>query len=77
MRKRRKVERYEDTHTKVLCGDCSQWFMLPNQCMECGNWNQCIPCMRKESEETMKRLRARGITLPDTPWVIVGRTNVP
>ncbi len=48
---------------KVLCGTCSQWFQTPRQCLECSNWNVCLPCLAHESEATRKVLAARGIVI--------------
>lgn len=48
--------------TKVLCMDCSQFFTTPKQCLECSNWNICLPCLKIRSDETLAILRSRGIT---------------
>mgnify|MGYP001563258018 CR=1 FL=1 len=54
----------KDTSIRVLCAVCSQYFDTPQCCLECSNWNVCLPCLAKEGEETAKVLAARGITLP-------------
>ncbi len=59
-RQRRQVE---DTSVKVLCCTCSKWFQTPRQCLDCSNWNVCLPCLEKESQEIRQKLAARGIIL--------------
>jgi len=54
----------EDKHVRVLCCVCHEFFDTPRMCLECSNWNVCLPCLKKESDEIDKRLAARGIVLP-------------
>ncbi len=59
---RRKIEK---TTTRVFCCECHQFYDTPKQCLECSNWNVCIPCLDKEHEETVRVLTSRGITLTE------------
>lgn len=62
---RRKAEAAAEAKkwTRVLCGGCHQFFETPKSCLECSNWNTCLTCLRAESEETVKILRARGVPI--------------
>lgn len=51
------------TDVRVLCQVCSQFFGTPRSCLECSNWNVCLPCLDREGEETRRVLRERGITI--------------
>lgn len=53
----------KDATVKIVCQQCAQFFQTPRQCLECSNWNTCLECLRKESEETKAKLSARGIVI--------------
>lgn len=62
-RKRHLRKTLRPEQAKVLCAVCSNFFETPVQCLECSNWNVCMPCLRLESEEIQAVLRSRGITI--------------
>lgn len=63
-RHRHKKYRIAEVATvKVLCCVCCNWFNLDRQSLECSNWNTCMECLKKESEETRKVLASRGIVI--------------
>lgn len=64
VKKRHKIE---NTNVKVLCTMCSEFFDTSKKCLECSNWNVCILCLRKKSNETIAILRNRGITINEMP----------
>lgn len=54
----------ESDRVKVLCADCSEFFMTSPDELECAYWNVCLSCLRKEGERTRKVLAERGVVLP-------------
>jgi hypothetical protein len=64
---------------RVLCPICCLWHEVPDSptWRELPDWDVCDGCIRREHEETVKALTARGIVLYPAPLVNTGGQRLP